>query len=316
MEKLELSPECEKIAHRIKNERQLRATTGLSSKQFSIMLSVFSQYIEKEKQDKYKNKDRKMGSGKKGDIETPAEKLLLMLFYLKCYTTFDVLGFAFGISGDVAHRYIYSLFGILMQTLNHFGVLPHTEFKTPEELKAAIKEYDTVLIDATERAVQRLQNYELQKENQSGKKKQQTNKCTIMSTLTGYVLYVGTIFSGKNHDYGMFKKEFKPGLNWFKDVQVYVDLGYLGFADDYKTKALFIPYKKPKKSKSNPNPTLTKEQKEYNKKVSSTRVIAEHAIAGMKRYGCFANRYRNKIDSTKYYFKNLSAALWNFNLSY
>jgi len=170
MEKLELSPECEKIAQRIKNERQLRATTGLSSKQFSIMVSIFSQNIEKEKQEKYKNKNRKIGSGKKGDIETPAEKLLLMLFYLKCYPTFDVLGFTFGISGDVAHRYVYSLFIILMKTLYDFGVLPHMNFKTPEELQAAFKEFDTLLIDATERSVQRSVDYDIQNEDYSGKK--------------------------------------------------------------------------------------------------------------------------------------------------
>lgn len=114
----------------------------------------------------------------------------------------------------------------------------------------------------------------------------------------------------------MFKNEFKPKLNWFKNFNVYVDLGYLGFADDYKTKSLSIPYKKPNKSKNNPNPELTKEQKEYNKKIASIRVKSEHSIAGMKRYHCFADKYRNKIDSTKDYFKLLSAALWNFNLSY
>jgi hypothetical protein len=315
MEKLQLSPECAKIVKRIKNERQLRATTGLSSKQFSTLVPVFNQYLEKAKLEKYKNKDRKIGSGKKGDIETADEKLLLMLFYLKCYSTFDVLGFTFGISGDGAHRYIYDLFPILMQTLNYFGVLPHTEFKTPEELRAAFVNIETLLIDATERAVQRLQDYELQKENQSGKKKQQTNKCTIISTLNTYILYVGCIFKGKNHDYGMFKKEFETGLDWFKTFNVYVDLGYLGFANDYKTKALFIPYKKPRKSKNNPNPTLTEEQRKYNKNVSSIRVKVEHAIGKMKRYKCFSDKYRNKIDDTKSFFKILSAGLWNFNLS-
>ena len=52
----------------------------------------------------------------------------------------------------------------------------------------------------------------------------------------------------------MFKKEFKSKLKWFKNFNVYVDLGYQGFADDYETTALFIPYKKPRKSKNNPNP--------------------------------------------------------------
>lgn len=170
MEKLDLSPECEKIANRIKNERQLRAATGLSSKQFSILVPIFNQYLEEAKQEKYKNKDRKIGSGKKGDLETADEKLLFILFYLKCYPTFDVLGFTFGISGDAAHRYIYSLFDILVKTLNHFGVLPHTEFKSPEELQNAFTEYETLLIDATELVVQRPQDFELQKETYSGKK--------------------------------------------------------------------------------------------------------------------------------------------------
>ena len=106
METLELSHECAKIAARIKNERQLRAATGLSSKQFSILVSIFAKYLEEAKLEKYKGKNRKIGSGKKGDLETADEKLLFILFYLKCYPTFDVLGFTFGISGDAAHRYI------------------------------------------------------------------------------------------------------------------------------------------------------------------------------------------------------------------
>jgi hypothetical protein len=158
------------ISEKIKTERQLRAITGLSYTQFSILLPVFAQHIENAVQDKYKNKDRKIGSGKKGDIETPTEKLLLILFYLKCYPTFDVLGFTFGISGDAAHRYVHSLFKTLMKSLNELGVLPHMEFKTPEELQAAFKGFDTLLIDATERAVQRSQDYDVQKEDYSGKK--------------------------------------------------------------------------------------------------------------------------------------------------
>jgi hypothetical protein len=303
------------ISEKIKTERQLRATTGLNYKQFSALLPVFELHLEKAIQDKYINKDRKIGSGKKGDIETPTEKLLLILFYLKSYPTFDVLGFTFGISGDAAHRYVYNLFNILMKSLNNFGVLPHMEFKTPEELQVAFKNFDTLLIDATERAVQRSQDYAIQNEDYSGKKKQQTHKCTVISTLTTYILYVGDIFRGKNHDYGMFKTEFTPELNWFKNFRIYVDLGYLGFANDYETKELLIPYKKSRKSKNNPNPMLTEEQKKHNKTVSSIRVKVEHAIGGMKRYKCFSDKYRNKIDDTKYFFKVLSAALWNFNLS-
>lgn len=304
------------ISEKIKTQRQLRAITGLNETQFPLLLPVFTQQIEIAIQEKHKNKERKIGSGKKGDIATPTEKLLLILYYLKCYPTFDVLGFTFGISGDAAYRYVQTLFEILMKTLNEFGVLPHTKFETPEELQAAFKDIDTLLIDATERAVQRSAVYALQNEDFSGKKKQHTNKCTFIATLATYILYVGVIFKGKNHDYGMFKKEFEPGLDWFKNFSIYVDLGYLGFADDYKTLELFMPYKKPRKSKDNPNPVFTEEQKKHNKNVSRIRIKVEHAIGGMKRYKCFSDKYRNKIDDTKSFFKILSAALWNFNLAF
>ena len=67
-------------------------------------------------------------------------------------------------------------------------------------------------------------------------KKQHTNKNTIIATLGYLILYAGVTFQGKNHDYGMFKQEFDPELNWFSGFKVFVDLGYLGFNNEYKTK--------------------------------------------------------------------------------
>ena len=304
------------ISPRIKTERQLKALIGLNAKQFFILLSVFEIYLQEHKESKHKNKDRKMGSGKKGDIPTAKEKLFFMLAYLKVYPVFDVLGYMFGLSGSSASNYATDLFIVVAKTLNHLGVLPHTEFKTPEELRAAFNGQTVLIIDATERARQRPADDEEQKETYSGKKKMNTDKVTVIATMTAYVLYVGELFKGKNHDYNIFKKEFKPGLDWFKSFIVYVDLGYLGFADDYETKELHIPFKKPRKSKNNPNPTLTEEQKQYNRKTSGVRVTGEHAIRGMKRYNCFSQRCRNRKPETKDFFKLLSAALWNFNLTY
>ena len=47
---------AKEISEKIKTERQLRATTGLNYKQFSALLPVFEQHLEKAIQDKYKNK--------------------------------------------------------------------------------------------------------------------------------------------------------------------------------------------------------------------------------------------------------------------
>ncbi|MDQ7089079.1 MAG: transposase family protein [Methylococcales bacterium] len=127
---------------------------------------------------------------------------------------------------------------------------------------------------------------------------------------------MGVSFPGKNHDYGMFKKEFNPELNWFSNFNIFIDLGYLGFNNEYKTNSVNIPHKKPNKSKHNPNPTLTEKQKKENKEMSRERVIVEHVIGGMKRYRCLVDKFRNKKEGVKDLFSFLAAILWNFNMIY
>lgn len=77
---------------------------------------------------------------------------------------------------------------------------------------------------------------------------------------------------------------------------------------------LEIPFKKPYKSKSNPDPQLTKEQKEYNKEVSKVRIYVEHAIGGLKRYRVLINRNRLKKYSLKNDILGICAGLWNFKI--
>ena len=82
----------------------------------------------------------------------------------------------------------------------------------------------------------------------------------------------------------MLKQEFPPELDWFADIDVRVDLGYLGIQADYRNERIDIPTKKPRKSKKHPNPQLSDEQKAANTALSQIRIFIEHAIGGMKRY--------------------------------
>ena len=41
------------------------------------------------------------------------------------------------------------------------------------------------------------------------------------------IIFLGRTFSGHNHDYLMLKQELPPELDWFADINVRVDLGYL-----------------------------------------------------------------------------------------
>lgn len=122
------------------------------------------------------------------------------------------------------------------------------------------------------------------------------------------------MYYGKENDFGIFKVEFKPGLGWFEKYKVIVDLGFVGIAKNYKINELLIGYKKPRKSKSNPNPKLTKEQKAHNKKVSQERIYVEHAIGGMKRFRMLVNKSRGKCYDLKNEIIANCAALWNFKL--
>jgi hypothetical protein len=92
-----------------------------------------------------------------------------------------------------------------------------------------------------------------------------------MSLPDKFIIFLGRTFSGHNHDYLMLKQELPPGLDWFADLNVRVDLGYLGIKSDYRGDQIAIPTKKPRKSQKNPNPQLSDEQKAANKALTDFR---------------------------------------------
>jgi hypothetical protein len=92
------------------------------------------------------------------------------------------------------------------------------------------------------------------------------------------IIFLGRTFSGHNHDSLMLKQELPPELEWFADINVRVDLGYLGMKSDYRGEQIAIPTRKPRKSQKHPNPQLSEEQKAANTALSRVRIFIEHAI--------------------------------------
>jgi hypothetical protein len=70
-------------------DRLLRATTGLNRKAFEILLEQFRQVYFAEFDKRETPRKRKMGGGRKGRLKTIKQKLFYILFYFKCYPTFD-----------------------------------------------------------------------------------------------------------------------------------------------------------------------------------------------------------------------------------
>jgi len=121
---------------------------------------------------------------------------------------------------------------------------------------------------------------------------------------------------GAVHDYKLLQVEFPPSMPWFKELSIWVDLGYIGFVKDYECEKLKIPFKKPYRTKNNKDPKLTPEQKTHNKFVSKTRVLVENAIAGIKRYNILVQKFRNKSDLLRDKAIFLAAGLWNFTKNF
>ena len=160
----------------IRDDRQMKALTGLSHAQFDHLLPVFSDMYQGSQQKTYEEgmasgtRRRKPGGGSKGKLPTMAEKLQFVLYYYKTYPTFDVLGTQFEIARSKAHENLHKLSPMLYDTLVHLDLMPSRELSTPEELKAALQGGDRLLIDATERADHRSQDAAKQREHDRGKK--------------------------------------------------------------------------------------------------------------------------------------------------
>jgi hypothetical protein len=137
-----------------------------------------------------------------------------------------------------------------------------------------------------------------------------------MSLPNKLMVFLGRTFSGHNHDYNMLRQELPPDLDWFIDMNVLVDLGYLGIQSDYRGDQIEVPHKKPRKSKKNPSPELSDEQKATNRALSQVRIFVEHAIGGMKRSNILVHGFRNRKADFEDDAIGICAGLWNLVLSY
>jgi len=114
----------------IRDDRQMKALTGLSQDQFDHLLPVFSDIYRATQQHTYEagvasgTRRRHPGGGSKGKLPTLAEKLPFVLFYYKTYPTFDVLGTQFAMARSKAHENLHKLSPILYDTLVHLDLMP------------------------------------------------------------------------------------------------------------------------------------------------------------------------------------------------
>lgn len=287
-------------------DRLLRAMIGLNRKAFENLLEKFEKvYNEQEEKRGKRPRKRKRGGGRKGRLASMAEKLFYILFYFKCYPTFDLASVLFDFDRSQAHRWVHKLQEILEKTLGEKQVLPLRQIHSVEEFLEKFPMVKKVIVDGTERAISRPKNEEKQRENYSGKKKRHTRKNIVASDKEKKILVLTTTKTGKTHDKKIQEEEdFILGIP--EKIEVLADSGFQGLQKQYEN--ICLPKKKPRGGE------LTKEEKEKNKELAKERVVVENAIGGVKRYNAVSHIYRNRIIDFDDKLMLTACGLWNFYL--
>ena len=291
------------IKRALKQNRLLRALTGLNSKAFQSLLLTFTQVYEQTLRDK--PRQRSVGGGLLARLRTFEHKLFYILFYFKCYPTFDLAGILFDIDRSQAHHWAHRLQPILEAALGEKKALPERQINSVQAFIERFPGVERVVMDGTERPVKRPTDSEKQKLNYSGKKKRHTRKHLAAVNQNKQVLVLSQAREGKLHD-KKFHDEEKLIGNIPAEIPIEVDTGFQGIQHQYEN--IRIPHKKPKGGE------LSEQQKSDNRKLSQSRVVCENAFAGVKRYGVVSQIYRNHKHDFDDKLMLTASGLWNLYL--
>ncbi len=143
-------------------------------------------------------------------------------------------------------------------------------------------------LDATEQEIPRPKNKRKRKSHYSGKKKKHTVKTQLLVNTKGLIVHKSGYRRGRVHDYTIWK-ETRPYIP--PGVEVGMDLGFKGMQKDFPHVKSRLPVKKLRTKQ------LTKRQKAYNRKLSSDRVVIEHAISKVKKFNIIGQEFRNRLVS-------------------
>jgi hypothetical protein len=288
-----------------RDDRLLRAMTGLNRKAFENLLVSFSEAYQQSRITPEVERKRAPGGGRKATLRTSRDKLFYILLYCKCYPTFDLMSVLFGFDRSCAWDWVHGLLPVVEQALGHKQVLPERKVRSIEEFLERFPEVKEVIFDGTERPVQRPKDPDKQKEHYSGKKKRHTRKHITGSTRKKRVILLTKARGGKIHDKRQLDEEDLVG-NIPDEVAIEGDLGFQGLQNEFDN--IHLPYKKPKGKE------LSEQQKQENREFSRQRVACEHAHAGIKRYRSVTDVYRNRVPDFDDHLMLNAAGLWNLYL--
>jgi DDE superfamily endonuclease/Helix-turn-helix of DDE superfamily endonuclease len=214
----------------------------------------------------------------------------MVLVYYRLYITFTLSGFLFDLDQSNVCRDICMLEPLIKLCVP----LPKKLYKRTRRRLRTIDEVERyfpgfkAFIDSSEQEIPRPENKRKRKRYYSGKKKKHTVKTQYMVNSEGTILHKTGHDRGRIHDYEIFKNKLPTTP---PQVENFLDLGYMGVQDDFPTvKYVCTPFRK-KRNKSE----LSDEEKKHNRNHFKLRVIVEHTVSRIKKFGIMGTKFRNKL---------------------
>lgn len=274
----------------LKKPRQFKTFTGLSIEEFDKLYEIIEKQYPEYEEKRLSRKDRIniIGQGR-GFKLSLKERLLMLLMYYRLYTSYTLLEYIFNLDQSNVFRDIKQLEPLVKKCMP----LPekiHKRTKRISTIKELLEYYPEMkaFLDATEQEIPRPKNKKKRRTHYSGKKKRHTVKTQLITNKKGLIIHKTKHRPGREHDYNIWKKTH-PYIP--PDIEIDADLGYQGIQKDFPQLKTRIPIKKPRGKQ------LTKQQKRHNKKLSKERVLVEHAISKVKKFGIIRQDFRNRLNS-------------------
>ena len=265
-----------------------RSFTGLEISEFDVISKeIESKYDEHErKRLSNRKREREVGAGRPFKLKVK-ERFLMLLVYYRLYITYTLSGFLFDLDQSNICRDISIIEPLIKQCIP----LPKKLYKRTRRARTIdeVEEYFPgfkAFIDSTEQEIPRPKNKRRRKSYYSGKKKKHTIKTQYMVNSEGTILHKTGHDRGRIHDYEIFKNKHPITPLQVENV---LDLGYMGVKNDFPTVKYVLPFRKKRKSE------LSDEEKRHNRKHSKIRIIVEHTVSRIKKFGIMGTKFRNKL---------------------
>lgn len=265
-----------------------RSFTGLTIPEFDqISREIELKYEEYERRRLSKRKrKRDVGAGRPFKLKA-RERLLMLLVYYRLYITYTLSGFLFDLDQSNVCRDLIILESLVKECIP----LPKKIYKRTKRLRTIneVEQYFPgfkAFIDSTEQEIPRPKNNRKRKSYYSGRKRKHTIKTQLMVNTGGLILHKTGHRNGRKHDYDIYKRNHPVTPSQVDNI---VDLGYLGIEKDYPTIKSVLPIRKKK------NTLLSNDDVRYNKNHSRLRIIVEHTICKIKKFGIMGTKFRNRL---------------------